>query len=46
LELLHKNHENSVFKSALDGALPVYAIGIAFIFEFSLPLKTDERAHP
>jgi hypothetical protein len=32
-----------VFKSALDAALPVYAIGTALIFVFGSLLKTDER---
>ena len=35
-----------MFIQALDGAWPVYAIGIALIFVFSTRLKTDERAHP
>jgi len=35
-----------MFRQALDVAWPVYAIGIALIFVFSLPTKTDERAHP
>ena len=32
-----------MFKSALDGALPVNAIGTALIFVFGSLLKTDER---
>jgi len=32
-----------MFRQALDGALPVYAIGTAFIFVFGSLLKTDER---
>ena len=32
-----------MFKSALDGALPVNAICIALIFVFGSLLKTDER---
>jgi len=43
LELLLKNPGNSVFKSVLDAALPVYAIGTALIFVFGSLLKTDER---
>jgi hypothetical protein len=43
LERPRKNRENSVFKSALDRAWPVYAIGTAPIFVFSSLLKTDER---
>ena len=37
---------NPAFKPALDGAWPVYAIGIALIFVFNSLLETDERTHP
>jgi hypothetical protein len=43
LERWLKNLGNSVFKSAWDAALPVYAIGTALIFVFGSLLKTDER---
>ena len=43
MERPRKNRGNSVFKSALDGALPVNAICIALIFVFGSLLKTDER---
>jgi hypothetical protein len=46
LERPRKNRGNSVFKSAWDAVWPVYAIGIVPIIVFSLPPKTDERAHP
>ncbi len=32
-----------MFRQALDGALPVYAIGTALIFVFGSLLKTDEQ---
>jgi hypothetical protein len=43
LERPRKNPGNSVFKSAWDRALPVYAIGTALIFVLGSLLKTDER---
>jgi hypothetical protein len=46
LERPHKNHGNSAFKSALDGALPVYVIGTALIFVFSSLLKRMSDDHP
>jgi hypothetical protein len=42
----NKNLGNSVFKMALNEAWSVYTIGTALIFVLSLPLKTDELAHP
>jgi hypothetical protein len=46
LERLRKNRENSVFKSALDAALLVCAIGTALIFVFSRLLKRMSDDHP
>jgi len=42
LERPRKNLGNPAFKSALDRALPVCAMGTVLIFVLSLLLKTDE----